>query len=271
MSNSQYSSVNRSPYNPAHTIKRYSPTHYQTTKYKNSVDLRKYMNCLVYNQAYLNSCAANAVCAAYALDLQKQDSSKWFAPSPLYLYYNTRVYESLTYKNIGTHIPDEFQVLNNQGVCKESDWPFNPAYVFVKPSQKCYESANGHKCKYERLLDHIDSPVGTAQSDQNILQLKACLADDCPFVFGFHVYESFESDGVGPNGIMTLPKPDELPGSGHAVVAVGYDDVKKHFIVLNSWGQEFGDKGYFYMPYTFMVDPKWCFDHYKLSYVYENN
>ncbi len=233
------------------------------------------MNCLVYNQASLNSCAANAVCAAYALDLQKQHSSKWFVPSPLFLYYNTRVYERHRYQNAGTTIPDEFEVFNNQGVCKESDWPYNPANVSEKPSQKCYEWAKGHKCTYERLLDHKDSPMNlrrTAQSDhEDILQLKACLSDNCPFVFGFHIYKNFES-GAQANGIMTaLPKPDEVPEGGHAVVAVGYDDANQHFIVLNSWGTKFGDNGCFYMPYWFMVDPKWCSDHYKVSYAYARN
>ncbi len=50
---------------------------------------------------------------------------------------------------------------------------------------------------------------------------------------------------------------------GHAVTCVGYNDYKQTFIVRNSWGKEWGDKGYFYMPYAYLLDGHlsmdfWC-------------
>ena len=47
---------------------------------------------------------------------------------------------------------------------------------------------------------------------------------------------------------------------GHAVCCVGYDDMKQHFIVLNSWGTEWGDRGYCYIPYQFIVNNDLCND-----------
>ena len=75
-----------------------------------------------------------------------------------------------------------------------------------------------------------------------------------PFIFGFTVYESFEGEDVAKTGIMQMPKDGEQVVGGHAVMAVGYDDVKRVFIVRNSWGPFWGAKGYFYMPFEYLID-----------------
>lgn len=84
--------------------------------------------------------------------------------------------------------------------------------------------------------------------------MKHTISSGFPFVFGFAVYESFESKEVKKTGIMPMPKLDERMVGGHAVCAVGYDDTKKYFIIRNSWGDTWGDKGYFYMPYAYIIN-----------------
>jgi C1A family cysteine protease len=80
------------------------------------------------------------------------------------------------------------------------------------------------------------------------------LASGFPFAFGFSVYESFESAAVAKTGVVPMPSPDEVILGGHAVLAVGYDDSEQRFIVRNSWGDEWGDGGYFSMPYAFLTE-----------------
>ncbi|HTV75875.1 MAG TPA: C1 family peptidase, partial [Candidatus Baltobacteraceae bacterium] len=82
---------------------------------------------------------------------------------------------------------------------------------------------------------------------------KGCLASGYPFVFGFTVYESFESAQVARTGHASLPKSGEQSIGGHAVMCVGYDDAKQWFIVRNSWGPNWGMKGYFTLPYVYLT------------------
>ena len=125
-------------------------------------------------------------------------------------------------------------------MCDETSWPYNITKFKSKPSVKCYTAAlKDVVSKYESLL--------------SVTSYKNVLASGYPFVFGFTVYESFESDIVTRTGIVPMPAKYEQVLGGHAVMAVGYNDAKKWFIVRNSWGPGWGDKGYFYLPYAYFT------------------
>lgn len=83
--------------------------------------------------------------------------------------------------------------------------------------------------------------------------MKGCLADGYPFVFGFTVYDSFESAAVAKSGVLDMPASNETVAGGHAVLAVGYDDAAQRFAVRNSWGAKWGQKGYFTIPYAYLL------------------
>ncbi|MCX5883700.1 MAG: peptidase, partial [Deltaproteobacteria bacterium] len=74
------------------------------------------------------------------------------------------------------------------------------------------------------------------------------------FIFGFSVYDSFEFQKVAKTGEVDMPKAGEQMLGGHAVLAVGYDNAAKRFIVRNSWETDWGKKGYFSMPYDYLAD-----------------
>jgi C1A family cysteine protease len=204
-----------------------------------SVDLRN--QCPpVYDQGALGSCTANCLAGAYQYDLRKQKKTD-FMPSRLFIYYNERVLINTVNSDSGAYIRDGIKTMNNEGVCPETDWPYDISKFTKKPSAACYRKAS--KCQirsYQRLVNTLD-------------QLKGCLAEGYPFVFGFTVYESFMTQQVAQTGIMPMPQQGEKTRGGHAVLAVGYDDSKNAFIVRNSWNTNWGIKGYFYMPYAYMT------------------
>lgn len=229
-----------------------------------TVDLRKYVD-YIYSQGSLNSCTANALCAAYRIDLKKQietyRAGKYhnFEPSRLFLFYNSRKYEHTTKCNEGVSLRDAVKTVHKEGVCPESCWPYDESKFAEKPSKECFKGAKGNIVKkYERLK-------------QDINQFRACLKEGSPFAFGFVVHGDFEIGVHLAGGVMKLPEEtDPIIVGEHAVLAVGYDDTNRQIICLNSWGESWGDKGYFYMPYKYIVDEDLAFDFWKISFVSQN-
>jgi C1A family cysteine protease len=209
----------------------------------------------VYNQLDLGSCTANALAGNYQFDEIKQKNTSWM-PSRLFIYYNERSLEGTIKSDAGAEIKDGIKSLNRWGVCPEDTWPYDTSKFAKKPLSSCYGQATKGKISQYLNLDNTD-----------ITHLKACLADNFPFVFGFAVYDSFEGEEIAKTGMMPMPAPTESLLGGHAVCCCGYDDVKQVFIVRNSWGADWGDKGYFYMPYQFMTSTDYCSDFWTIRYI----
>ena len=211
------------------------------------VDLREFCPP-VYDQGKLGSCTANAIAFLYEYDMIKQfranaSATIPFTPARNFIYYNEREMEGTTSEDAGAEIRDGIKSINMFGVCSETLYPYDISKFTEKPPAVCYKHAEKHKAvAYKRV-------------NQNLEDMKQCLVSGYPFAFGFEVFESFETVKVATTGEMVLPadEGDKLLG-GHAVAAVGYDDEKEVFIIRNSWSDKWGDKGYFYMPYSFITN-----------------
>jgi C1A family cysteine protease len=194
----------------------------------------------IYDQGGLQSCSANAVAATVEFDLIKQKRQRVIFPSRLFLYYNTRALEHNIRSNVGTSIRDAIKAVSQKGDCPESLWPYIEKKVATRPSEKCFKSALKYKAvKYWRIHRSLDD-------------MKSCLASGYPFVFGFSAHRRFH-DEVRVTGILEMPAKGERRLGSHAVVAVGYDEASRRLIVRNSWGRKFGLKGYFTMPYEYLL------------------
>jgi C1A family cysteine protease len=206
-----------------------------------SVDLRPNCPKEVYDQGQLGSCTANAIAGALEFDQIKQ-ALKTFTPSRLFIYYNERAIEHTVGTDGGAQIRDGIKSVGQIGACPETDWPYDITKFAEKPPVPAFTDAPlGKAVQYQRV-------------PQVLNQMKGCLASGYPFVFGFTVYESFESDQVAKTGVAPMPAANEQVLGGHAVLAVGYDDNSQRFLVRNSWGPGWGMGGYFTLPYTYLGD-----------------
>jgi len=144
--------------------------------------------------------------------------------------------EGTVKQDCGAYIRDGMKTLCNDGICTEPSWPYIIRKFSKKPDNICYEEAVNYKIlSYNRV------------QGQN--QIKQCLAQGNCIVAGIWVYESFESQEVASTGMVPMPESTEKNLGGHAVLIVGYDDTVQRFKLRNSWGNGWGDKGYFYIPY----------------------
>lgn len=211
-----------------------------------STDLRS--GCpVVYDQGELGSCTANAIAGAIQFEQKKQGLVD-FTPSRLFIYYNEREIEGTVGTDSGARIRDGIKTVVKIGACPETDWPYNILqFVGPPPPVAKPDAAKNRVLAYHRVA-------------QSLSQMKACLAEGYPFVFGFTVYESFESPQVAKTGQVPMPASSEAQIGGHAVVAVGYDDTQQRFIVRNSWGPAWGMAGYCTMPYAYLADAHYATD-----------
>ncbi|MEI5995882.1 C1 family peptidase [Paraburkholderia bengalensis] len=219
-----------------------------------SVDLRT--QCPpIYDQGDLGSCTGNGIAAAMQFERMKQNLTPNFIPSRLFIYYNERVIEHTVNSDSGAMIRDGMKSVAKLGDCPETLWPYDISKFAVKPPSNAYsEALKDRVVQYQRLV-------------QNLSQMKGCLASGYPIVFGFTVYESFESPQVTRTGVVPMPAHGEQVLGGHCVVAVGYDDAHQRFIVRNSWGTGWGMDGYCTMPYAYLIDPNLSSDFWTVRLV----
>ena len=216
----------------------------------------------VYNQKETNSCTAHAISAAFAFDYSKQKLGT-INPSRLFIYYNERILEGTTASDAGASLRDGVSTVLTKGVPDETLWPFDTSKVYTAPPAAAYTAALKNKATaYLRLT-------------QTVAQMQSALATGIPFVFGFSVYSDFESSAVASTGILPMPGSGSALLGGHAVMAVGYNSGTTamngcppgYFIVRNSWGPAWGDKGYFYIPNAYMASTTLSSDYWVIKTV----
>jgi C1A family cysteine protease len=204
------------------------------------VSLRPQMPA-VYDQGQLGSCTANSIGAILEFNELKQAEPDAGTPSRLFIYYNERDMEGTVDTDSGAQLRDGIKSVAKIGTCPETEWPYDTGKFADRPPEQCYTDALQHRAiSYQRVA-------------RNQHQMKACIASGYPFVLGFSVYESLESDEVARTGVVPMPESGEALLGGHAVVAVGYDDEEQRYLCRNSWGEGWGQAGYFTLPYAYLA------------------
>ncbi len=132
------------------------------------------------------------------------------------------------------------------GACAEEFWPNDEGLIFQEPEPTAYDHAANFK-------------IAEAEAIATDLDLwRHTLAEGYPIAFALNTFESFD-DATKHRGRVPMPKASDnmrADHGWHAMLCVGYSDKDQMFIVRNSWGSAWGDQGYCYIPYKYVIHPE---------------
>lgn len=239
---------------------------YKFTLQKQKVDTRDFKSTLhgtvtkslvelkmptIYDQKDLGSCVSNAIalCVNYWLKI---------SPSRLFIYWNGRAIGKYDmYQDNGLSVRDGCKSIAKFFVTDEKNWAYDTTQFDTIPPLTAYN----------KVINLSDMSYTSVPQDLN--SIKQYLINGYPLVFGIAVYLSFISNN---NGVIPMPNVSSETLLGyHCVLIVGFDDSKLMFKVANSWGTNWGQKGYFYLPYSYVTNPDLSFDFWCIKFNRFNN
>lgn len=219
-----------------------------------SVNLKRWCSP-VEDQEELGSCTAQAGVGLVEY-FERKAFGRHTDASRLFLYKATRNLLHLE-GDTGAYLRSTMEAMIVFGVPPEEYWPYDIDRFDDEPGAFCYSFAqNFQTLQYVRL-----DPQGI-EKPSLLQQIKTNLAAKIPAMFGFTVYDSiYDAD----DGKIPFPGPKEKVLGGHAIMAVGYDDKMKienpgskksttgALLIRNSWGKGWGEKGYGWLPYEYVL------------------
>ncbi len=210
------------------------------SKLPQKVDLREHLTEVELQVGF--SCVANAFAGAYEY-LAKRNNGESSDVSRLYIYYNARWLEDSQDEDCGSVMYKAIEGLKEYGACSEELWPNDETMILDEPDQESYDHGSNFKI------------VDAEYIETNLETWKQTLAEGYPISFCVNTFDSFDNC-TNNKGRVTMPKASDNvrdTHGWHAMLCVGYSDPDKVFIVRNSWGAEWGDNGYCYIPYDYMM------------------
>lgn len=216
-----------------------------------SIDLRKFFS-EIRNQGTEGACASFATVSVFEYFQHRYEISENYNMSPAFSYYNARMRKGKSVLGKGSSIADNIEAMYETGLCHEDLWEYKEETINQKPSEEAFDDA-----KAQTVIEAANVEIST-DPDITLKNIKSALCDGFPVLISLRVYDSF----IAPNGIIPHPTEEELKASSedarHALVLCGYSDEHRFFIARNSWGTQFGDKGYCYIPYSYVSDKSQC-------------
>ena len=205
-----------------------------------SVSLKEYFT-IVKDQGQIGACTVFAISSIYEYIL-KRNSDEEADLSESFVYYNVRHLEGKELEDTGSSFQDVIACIGEQGICTEFLHPYTRSLSDV-PSDEAY--LDGEKRRITKAMN-----VNVALDD-----IRSAIQEGYPVAISLKIFDSFNAT----TGFVKRPTDEEIESADfgyHAMVVVGYSDDTKFFLVRNSWGEHFGDKGYCYIPYSYISDPE---------------
>jgi C1A family cysteine protease len=243
-----------------------SPAELEEAEAPSSVDLRKWCSPIE-NQGALGSCTANAAIGIVEY-YERRAYNRLIHGSRLFTYKTTRNLMGVV-GDTGAWLRDTMGSLVLFGVPPEKYWPYTTRMDPGTAGKRTFDEEPGSFVyamadNYEATTYWCHDPLGKNIARTKVLaSVKKYVANGIPSMFGFYGFPSFNESSEP--GAIPYPCPKEPAIWGHAIVAVGYDDKKEitntqcgkkttgALLIRNSWGKGWGDKGYGWMPYKYVL------------------
>lgn len=215
----------------------------------------------ILDQGQLGSCVSNAF--AHCILIATGNN---VLPSRLFHYYCGRLLSGLSNINdTGLNIRNACKIIAKVGICQEISWPYYINNFAIMPPLSAFQYP---QCRFFKSYSYVfitqTSQMSLIDNIKNFVK-----QNNCGVIFGISVYISFLSQNVANTGIVPTPDPNnETYQGGHCMVIIGYDDSKKQFTVINSWGVNWGNKGICYLSYDYINNPSLANDFVGLNFVY---
>ncbi|MDE6295221.1 MAG: C1 family peptidase [Muribaculaceae bacterium] len=219
-------------------------------KIKETVDLRKFFTP-VKNQLDLGSCTSFAAVAMYEAMMNMKGVEGVIDMSPAYLYYYSNILNGRPAG--GSNFYEQLKVLGTYGVCNQNLYCYDADSPETPPSEQADADAKKHRVIAAKQIPLINEIDKSETIKQNHKILTSALSEGYPVGISLKVY-----DNLGKGGAFILhpeDAPDAIEEGWHAMVIVGYSEENNFYIVRNSWGHEFGEDGYCYIPSAYIDDP----------------
>lgn len=190
----------------------------------------------VLNQGANSDCVAHAIATATAYGQYKSEN-KFNDMSRGYIYGNRRATD---YQGEGMYIRQALKNYNHDGDCLNTKFPYCGSYpkmkakIAEKPEEYAEAASKSKLINYFRLY--------------NEKEIKKAIMLQGAVVIGMTIY-----DGFGTH--VRVPNKDDKKRGGHAMCCIGWN--KDGWIIQNSWGSLWGNKGKCYLPYDYPVDEWW--------------
>ncbi|MFH1320521.1 MAG: C1 family peptidase [Bacteroidota bacterium] len=183
------------------------------------------------SQGGLSSCGAFSLGAAYEVMRAKMNEQSKYDVSELFIYYNSRSISGTVDSDSGIYLRDGCKAMQKYGSSLELAWPYLPIKFSCKPSILAYLTG-----RFNRIESYYRCCT--------IKDIKLALSKQIPVISGIEIYSNFLRY---EKGIYNKISGNNI--GGHAMLVVGYDDTKNAFLIRNSWGLLWGEKGYCWISY----------------------
>lgn len=226
-------------------------------KLPKQVDLREWCSP-VEHQGKIGSCTANAGVGMVEY-FERRAFGKHIDASRLFLYKTSRNLLRQS-GDTGSYLRTTMQAMVLFGIPPEEFWKYDVDNFDKEPSAFCYSFAQNYQAICYYRLDSVG-----VESNDLLTRIKANLVAGLPAMFGFTVFSSIVE--AQQNGCIPYPTKTDHSVGGHAVMAVGYDDsititpkaphakpTQGAILIRNSWGTEWGQAGYGWLPYDYILN-----------------